>query len=69
MVMKLVISKGPQFLVVPEVRGQQVQDATRLLQQMGFNVSVVGFGTVRNQNPEPNTPAPPGTTVTLYALF
>jgi serine/threonine-protein kinase len=68
MVVKLVISKGPQQVPVPDVRDRQAQEAQQILQQAGLTSQVVGFGTVRQQNPPPGTPVPPGSTVTLFCF-
>jgi serine/threonine-protein kinase len=69
MVIKLSISNGPPFVIVPDYTGQQVDAARADLQSKGLQAAVFGFGTVRNQNPPPNTQVPPGTTVQLFAAF
>ena len=65
----LVVSKGPVMVDVPNVVGQQVQQARRTLEAAGFTVAVreaLGgfFGTVRLQDPAGGQ-APKGSTVTL----
>jgi serine/threonine-protein kinase len=69
MVIKLSISNGPPLVTLPDYTGQQVDAARADLQSKGLQVQVFGFGTVRNQNPGPNTQVPPGTTVQLFAAF
>jgi beta-lactam-binding protein with PASTA domain len=69
MVIKLSISNGPPLVTVPDYTGQQVDAARADLQSKGLQAAVFGFGTVRNQNPAPNTQVPPGTTVQLFAAF
>ena len=65
----LVVSKGPVLVDVPNVVGQQVQQARQALEAAGFTVAVreaLGgfFGTVRLQDPAGGK-APKGSTVTL----
>ena len=65
----LVISKGPVLVDVPNVVGQQVDQARTALEGIGFTVEVrkaLGgfFGTVRLQDPAGGT-APKGSTITL----
>ncbi|MFQ6170579.1 Stk1 family PASTA domain-containing Ser/Thr kinase [Oryzobacter sp. R7] len=66
----LVVSKGPVLVTVPNVVGQQVQQARATLEAAGFKVDVrraLGgyFGTVRLQDPAAGTKAPKGSVVTL----
>ncbi len=66
----LVVSKGPVMVDVPNVVGQQVQQARQALEAAGFKVAVreaLGgfFGTVRMQDPAAGGKAPKGSTVTL----
>ena len=66
----LVVSKGPVLVDVPNVVGQQVQQARQALEAAGFTVAVreaLGgfFGTVRMQDPAAGSKAPKGSTVTL----
>jgi beta-lactam-binding protein with PASTA domain len=66
----LVVSKGPQLVPVPDVVGQQEQNARAALQGLGFKVKVdrvLGgfFGTVRDQSIPGGTKAPAGSTITL----
>ncbi|HSO66140.1 MAG TPA: Stk1 family PASTA domain-containing Ser/Thr kinase [Ornithinibacter sp.] len=65
----LVVSKGPVLVDVPDVVGQQVQQARRTLEAAGFTVVIreaLGgfFNTVRLQDPAGGK-APKGSTVTL----
>ncbi|MGI5181683.1 PASTA domain-containing protein [Dactylosporangium sp. CA-152071] len=69
MVIDLQISKGPALVTVPEVRGQQLDQARQQLESMGLNVDVQGFGTVRQMDPQPGTQVPPGTRIRLLAYF
>lgn len=50
---------------VPDVRGLSVRDALQRLETAGYRVHVRGSGYVAGQTPAPQTPARPGTTVTL----
>ena len=66
----LVVSKGPVLVEVPNVVGQQVQRARRILLDAGFTVEVreaLGgfFHTVRLQDPAAGSKVPKGSTVTL----
>ncbi len=63
----------PQLQNVPNVIGQNIEDATAALEAMGFNVGTVttddtsdlGEGTVLSTEPEAGTPVPQGTTVDI----
>ncbi len=66
----LVVSKGPVLVDVPNVVGQQLDQARTALEGAGFKVEVrraLGgfFGTVRLQDPAGGSKAPKGSTVTL----
>jgi len=66
----LVVSKGPVLVDVPNVVGQQLQQARQTLEAAGFKVAVkkaLGgfFGTVRLQDPSGGSKAPKGSTITL----
>ncbi|GAB3859169.1 Stk1 family PASTA domain-containing Ser/Thr kinase [Dactylosporangium cerinum] len=69
MVIDLQISKGPALVTLPDVRGQQLDDARRALEAMGLAVDAQGFGTVRQMDPGPGTQVPPGTRIRLLAYF
>jgi beta-lactam-binding protein with PASTA domain/tRNA A-37 threonylcarbamoyl transferase component Bud32 len=69
----LVVSKGPQLVVVPDLFGTQERDATATLESLGFKVKIeryLGgpFGTVRLQSVDAGTQAPRGTTITLTVV-
>jgi len=66
----LVVSKGPVLVTVPDVVGQQLEQARGALEAQGFKVAVrraLGgfFGTVRLQDPSGGSKVPKGSTVTL----
>jgi serine/threonine-protein kinase len=63
------VSKGPDLVTVPDVRGRTVDAATQILEQAGFRVSeVVGSPdhTVFVTNPMGGTQAKRGSAVALY---
>ncbi len=67
---KLVVSKGPVLVKVPDVQGKQEAEATQILKGAGFNVTVERFmggifGTVRSQDPGANSEQPKGSTIKL----
>ena len=67
---RLTVSLGPPLVPVPAVVGKQVDEATRILRDAGFEVRVervLGgfFGTVRASDPDAGTAIPRGSTVTL----
>ncbi|MGY5007630.1 Stk1 family PASTA domain-containing Ser/Thr kinase [Streptomyces sp. 900105755] len=67
----LTLSKGPELVEVPNVVGATVDDATKLLEQSGFQVKedrgLLGlFGdTVRKQSVDAGEQAPKGSTITI----
>jgi serine/threonine-protein kinase len=63
----LTVSNGPPG--IPDVRGKDIDEAAGILEGAGFKVNKRGIGTVRFQDPSPGTPLPPGSEITLYALF
>ena len=68
--MTLVVSKGPVLVDVPDVVGQQLEQARATLEAPGFKVDVrraLGgfFGTVRLQDPSGGSKVPKGSTITL----
>ena len=71
-VLKLVVSKGPPLVDVPDVKGKNVAEAQALITAAGLVPSVQqlpgGPGTVLNQNPGGGDRAPKGSTVTLYVF-
>ncbi|GAB3114059.1 Stk1 family PASTA domain-containing Ser/Thr kinase [Streptomyces calidiresistens] len=65
----LEISKGPEMIVVPDVRGMEEDAAIRVLEDAGFEVEVQRvffFGTVFNQSVHSGGSAPKGSTITIY---
>lgn len=66
---KVFVSKGPDLIRVPDVRGKKVEVATQILEGLGFEVDIVGFKAgklVRSQNPESGEQLRTGATITLY---
>jgi serine/threonine-protein kinase len=66
----LVVSKGPQFVVVPDLFGKQEGEATSTLEGLGFTVKIDRYlgghaGIVANQSIPAGTKAPSGSTITL----
>jgi serine/threonine-protein kinase len=65
-----VVSLGPRMIEVPNVRGKQIEDARRTLEELGFTVEIkegtfgIIFGTVATQNPGSGSEAE-GSTITL----
>ncbi len=69
----LVVSKGPVLVAVPDVQGKQEAEATKLLTDAGFKVTIKRFmggifGTVRSQDPASGTEQPKGTVITLVIV-
>ncbi|HYB89363.1 MAG TPA: PASTA domain-containing protein [Streptosporangiaceae bacterium] len=61
------ISPGPPQVAIPNVDGMKVEQATHVLEQLGFSVTVNQVGPVDNVfNYSPNTQAPKGATITLW---
>ena len=69
MVMNLQVSKGPPFILMPNVVNMQADQARQQLEGMGLKVEVFGFGTVRQQDPPENSQLQPGATVRLVAYL
>ena len=70
---KLVVSKGPVLVKVPDVQGKQEAEAIQILKTAGFEVKVERFmggifGTVRSQDPGANSEQPKGSTITLVIV-
>ena len=75
-VVEVVLSDGPEPIVVPAVRGEQTEDAVAAIEALGLNVEVErsgGFGAVFSpgqvfdQDPAPGARLLPGETVLLFA--
>ena len=70
----LVVSKGPELVEVPSVRGQGVDDATAKLEDVGFEVETrnadgsLGLGFVWSQSPAGGAKVAPGSTITLSLI-
>ena len=65
---KLVVSKGPPQVPVPDVNNQPCPQAQAAVEAQGLRVRVEGLnpnGLVRGQNPPAGTPVPPQTEVVL----
>jgi serine/threonine-protein kinase len=63
------VSKGPELIPVPDVRGMSVQDATNKLTAAGFVADGVTGPLnkpVTNTSPPPGTPVKRGSHVGLY---
>ncbi|WP_246051046.1 Stk1 family PASTA domain-containing Ser/Thr kinase [Nocardioides guangzhouensis] len=71
---KLTVSKGPELVDVPLVRGQGVESATTELEDAGFEVEVrhhadyIGLGWVLQQSPGSGDKAPAGSTVVITVV-
>jgi eukaryotic-like serine/threonine-protein kinase len=68
----LTLSKGPRMVHVPNLVGQQADDARRQLEELGFDVEIneiLGgfFGTVRVQDPVDKS-VPEGSVITLTVV-
>ncbi|HEY6274775.1 MAG TPA: PASTA domain-containing protein [Streptosporangiaceae bacterium] len=64
------ISPGPPQVHIPNVDGMQVDQATRILQGLGFTVSVNQIGPLHTVvSYSPNGQAPKGSTITLIVGF
>ena len=62
---ELVISKGPEFVFVPNVLGKNKNDASVDIENLGLKVSIKGSGKVNNISPAIGTKVKQGTTITL----
>jgi serine/threonine-protein kinase len=73
-VIKVVVSKGPVLVEVPNVKGLSTSQATAILKTAGFKVkivyglSVVVDDEVYEQSPVANSLAPKGSVITLTVL-
>jgi eukaryotic-like serine/threonine-protein kinase len=71
---RLVVSEGPVMVEVPQVRGAGVDEATRRLEEAGFEVRTersdvyVGLEFVVQSDPPQGSMAPRGSTVTLFLV-
>jgi beta-lactam-binding protein with PASTA domain len=63
------VSRGPDVVVVPDVRGMPVEMAVFELERAGLEADVVGYRplrSVKRQDPSPGTKVRRGETVTLF---
>ena len=73
-IVKLVVSKGPVLVSVPNVRTMSVEDATAALEAVGLHAAVVktefwvGLDRVVRQSVDDGEMIPKGSTVTLYIV-
>jgi len=71
---RLVVSKGPVLVEVPEVRRMKVDEATSTLRSDGFSVHTerlqyyIGLGLVVKQDPSSGERVPRGSTITIYVV-
>jgi serine/threonine-protein kinase len=71
---KLVVSKGPVLVTVPDVRRMSAENATTRLEAAGFSVQVVrtelyiGLGLVVKQSPGSGERAPKGSTIVISVV-
>lgn len=70
---KIVVSKGPELIAVPNVRGMGRDQAIATLEEAGFKVqtdTLVGglFGIAHSTDPAAGKEVPKGSTVTLYLV-
>ena len=61
----LAISKGPEFVFVPNVLGKNKNDASLDLENLGLRVKIKGSGKVNNISPAIGTKAKQGAIITL----
>jgi serine/threonine-protein kinase len=68
----LVISKGPELIQVPDVRGEKLNKAKKILEDLGFQVTTIeapfGPKKVYDQNPGPGAMKPRGTKIQLFVV-
>jgi serine/threonine-protein kinase len=65
----VVVSKGPELITVPSLRGQSVEQASSQLRSIGLVPDVEDYepgGRVRAQDPDPGTQVKRGEKVTLF---
>lgn len=70
---KVTISKGPALIEVPNVVGKKTDDATKILQDLGFDVKISGaqaaiLNRVLKQSVSGGSSAPKGSTITLEVV-
>ncbi len=62
---KLSVSKGPEFIFVPNVMGKSKNSATLDLENLGLRVSIKGSGKVNNISPAIGSKVKQGSIITL----
>jgi serine/threonine-protein kinase len=66
----ITVSAGPPEVSIPDVDGQNINDARNALHQLGFKVTIKKFGPFNKVfNYSPTGQAPKGSTITLYSGF
>ncbi|HEY0716075.1 MAG TPA: PASTA domain-containing protein, partial [Streptosporangiaceae bacterium] len=66
----VLVSTGPPEVTIPNLAGQNLNDARQQLQQLGFKVNVTRFGPFNKViSVNPSGQAPKGSTVTIFAGF
>ena len=71
---RLVVSKGPVLVQVPNVRTMSVEEATDALESVGLKIAIVqtefyvGLNRVVRQSVDDGTAIPKGDTVTVYIV-
>jgi eukaryotic-like serine/threonine-protein kinase len=66
----ITVSTGPPVVSIPDVDGQNINDARSALHQLGFKVTIKKFGPFNKVfNYSPTGQAPKGSTITLYSGF
>jgi serine/threonine-protein kinase len=73
---KLIVSKGPEMVTIPDLSGKSIGDGRSALEALGFTVNVItdipqkhwsqSWTTVLRTDPAAGTTAPKGTTIDLY---
>lgn len=65
-VVALIVSQGPEFVTVPNVTGKKVNDAARILEDLGLKFTTNKLtGTVTSQTPKAGTKVKRGTVIKL----
>ena len=64
------MSEGPSQVTVPRVVDLPCDQAQQVLKQAGLNprLGLIPTGIVRQQNPQENTPVPPGSEVQIQCF-
>jgi serine/threonine-protein kinase len=66
----ITVSAGPPEVSIPDVDGQNLNDARSALHQLGFKVTIKKYGPFNKVfNYSPTGQAPKGSTITLYSGF